>query len=77
QALSDGFGWRAGALGFVALALVIIPAAWIAGRVDTATIPPSVGHRGDSASGKAAFMSALRHGPFMVMAVASTRGSSP
>lgn len=70
QALSDGFGWRAGAFGFVGLALVIIPAAWIAGRVDKVTIAPAVAHRGDSATGKAAFMSALRHGPFMVMAVA-------
>lgn len=70
QALSEGFGWRAGAFGFVALALIIIPSAWVAGRVDAVSIAPSVSHHTDSASGKTAFLSALRHGPFMIMAAA-------
>ena len=70
QALSAGFGWRAGVYGFVALALIIIPAAWIAGRVDTVAIPPTAGHHSDSASAKEAFMSALRNGPFMIIAAA-------
>jgi predicted MFS family arabinose efflux permease len=70
QALNEGFGWRTGVFGFVALALIIIPAAWIAGRVDAVSIAPSARHHTDSASGKTAFMSALRNGPFMIMAAA-------
>ena len=70
QGLSAGFGWRAGVYGFVALALVIIPAAWIAGRVDKVTIAPTTAHHTDSASARVAFMTALRNGPFMIIAVA-------
>src|ERR1700722_7601113 len=32
QILNEGFGWRAGLAGFVALSLVLLPAAWFAGR---------------------------------------------
>jgi predicted MFS family arabinose efflux permease len=62
-----GFGWRAGLFGFVALALIMIPAAWLAGRVDKFALPAGVAHSGDSATGKAAFLSAFKHGPFMIM----------
>ena len=34
QWLAVDFGWRAGVLGFLVLALGMLPAAWIAGRVD-------------------------------------------
>jgi MFS family permease len=37
QTLSASFGWRAGVLGFAALALGILPAAFFAGRIDRAT----------------------------------------
>ncbi len=70
QGLSAGFGWRAGVFGFVALALVIIPAAWIAGRVDKVTIAPTVAHHTDSSSAMVAFMTALKNGPFMIIAAA-------
>ena len=70
QGLIAGFGWRAGVFGFVALALIIIPAAWIAGRVDKAAIPPGASHRGDAIAAGPAFRSAFRNGPFMIMAVA-------
>ena len=36
QMLTGDFGWRAGVLGFLVLALGMLPAAWIAGRVDAA-----------------------------------------
>jgi len=52
------------------LALLIIPAAWIAGRVDKVAIPPSASTRTDDASAKDAFLSALKHGPFMIISVA-------
>jgi len=70
QALVAGWGWRAGVWGFVVLALLIIPAAWIAGRVDKVRIPPSAGTRTDDASAKDAFLSALKHGPFMIISIA-------
>ena len=70
QALIAESGWRAGVFGFVALAMIIIPAAWIAGRVDRVTIAPASAHSADSISGKAALLSAFRHGPFMIMAIA-------
>ena len=43
QALSENFGWRAGLTGFVVLALLMLPAAWIAGRVDRIPLPKSAG----------------------------------
>jgi MFS family permease len=70
QSLIAGFGWRAGAFGFVALALVMIPAAWIAGRVDTVPIAPASSHHADASSGREVLASALRHVPFMIMAIA-------
>ena len=70
QALSAGYGWRAGVFGFVALALIIVPAAWIAGRVDKVALAPAKAHLTDSASATQAFVTALRNGPFMIIAVA-------
>ena len=40
QILADEYGWRAGVLGFAALACVMLPAAWFAGRVDRVPLPP-------------------------------------
>ncbi len=70
QALSAGYGWRVGVYGFVALALLIIPAAWIAGRVDKVAIPPAGAHSADASSGRQVALSAFRHAPFMIMAIA-------
>lgn len=70
QALSEAHGWRIGVWGFVALALVMVPSAWWAGRVDQVSIAPAAGQGRDAADGKTAFMDALRHGPFMIMALA-------
>jgi len=70
QSLVAGWDWRAGVAGFVVLALLIIPAAWIAGRVDRVPIPPSAANKTDDASAKDAFLSALKHGPFMIISIA-------
>ena len=43
QMLTTDFGWRAGLLGFLALTVFMLPAAWIAGRVDQA----DAAHAGD------------------------------
>ena len=66
QALTLAYGWRAGVWGFAALALLMVPAAWLAGRVDKLPLPPQAG-QGDSA--RAALGVALRHPLFVVLAI--------
>ena len=66
QGLAMAFGWRAGVWGFAALALLMLPAAWLAGRVDRLPLPPQPGE-GDSA--RAALGVALRHPLFVVLAI--------
>ena len=70
QLLAVEWGWRAGVLGFAVIALLMLPFAWMAGRVDkVVTVPrPASGQGGDSA--RAVLGLALRHRPFMIMACA-------
>lgn len=67
QALTADFGWRAGILAFLVLALGMLPAAWMAGRVDG--LPASRGLPGSpaDASAGAALRAAARSLPFLVM----------
>jgi MFS family permease len=65
QGLMDAFDWRAGFIGLFLLALCILPAAWIAGRVDRVAIPAAAA--GDT-SALVAARAAMRHGGFLVMA---------
>jgi predicted MFS family arabinose efflux permease len=67
QTLMTDFGWRAGVLGFLVLALGMLPAAWIAGRIDRQTLPPADANQIGQASSKAALCSALTNAPFLVM----------
>jgi len=68
QGLVMSLGWRAGLWGFVALALVMLPAAWLAGRVDA--LPLLKPTAADERSAREALVAALRHPVFVVMAVA-------
>ncbi len=68
QGLVMSLGWRAGLWGFVALALVMLPAAWMAGRVDA--LPLLKPTAADERSASEALVVALRHPVFVVMAVA-------
>ena len=68
QSLSQAFGWRFGVAGFVVLSLILIPAAWFAGRVDKVPIPPTPGGETDNA--RTMIGNALRYPPFVVMSVA-------
>lgn len=68
QALNQAYGWRVGLWGFVAIALVMLPAAWYAGKVDRVPLPLSPGKL-DSSAG-AAFGAAMRHAPFVILAAA-------
>jgi predicted MFS family arabinose efflux permease len=66
QALTQAHGWRIGMWGFAALALLMLPAAWAAGKVDALPVPHKAGE-GDSAG--AALGIALRNPLFVVMAL--------
>ena len=65
QMLMEAFGWRIAVLGFFLLALTILPAAWIAGRVDRIALPPA--SLGENSAGAATRL-AFRHPGFLVMA---------
>ena len=69
QALAQAQGWRFGMAGFVVLALLMLPAAWYAGKVDAVPMPPSPGGN-DEQSARAVVGRALRYPPFVVMALA-------
>jgi predicted MFS family arabinose efflux permease len=69
QMLSVTFGWRAEVLGFFALTLAMLPAAWFAGHVDKIALPISAANRAE-ASAKAALQTAMTSVPFLVMASA-------
>ena len=68
QVVSQSFGWRTGVAAFVVLALVMLPAAWFAGRVDR--LPVATPQGADQGNARQALGSALRHVPFLVMAMA-------
>ena len=70
QSLSVAYGWRIGLLGFVVIALVLVPSAWLAGKVDKVAVPRSPGIAADSGSARQALGLALRDLPFMVMSCA-------
>jgi predicted MFS family arabinose efflux permease len=68
QALTQAHGWRVGLAGFVVLALVMVPAAWYAGRVDQ--VPAPVSPRGVQTSARAVIGTAMRDSRFIVLALA-------
>jgi predicted MFS family arabinose efflux permease len=70
QSVTTAFGWRFGVLAILALALVMLPAAWFAGRVDRITVPRAAGDEIADVNVTAAIRSALGRGPFVVMAIA-------
>ena len=67
QMLSAEYGWRIAVFGFFLVALIILPAAWNAGRVDRIAIPQA---SAGETSALAATRLAFRHTPFVVMACA-------
>ncbi|MEH2502074.1 putative MFS family arabinose efflux permease [Bradyrhizobium sp. AZCC 1578] len=67
QMLNEGYGWRMGLVGFVVLSLLMIPAAWYAGRVDKIPLPkPTEDEIGDT-SATAATKMAFANASFVVM----------
>jgi predicted MFS family arabinose efflux permease len=70
QTFTTTFGWRCGILAIFALALLMVPAAWFAGRGDRIAWQPTDGQRVDDVAASVAARAALRNGPFLVMAAA-------
>ncbi|MCA1453483.1 MFS transporter [Bradyrhizobium sp. BRP22] len=71
QLLNEGFGWRVGLLGFVLLALLMIPAAWYAGRVDKVPLPkPRSSEEISEATAVTAARAAFGNASFVVMTCA-------
>jgi predicted MFS family arabinose efflux permease len=70
QLLMQSSGWRIGLLGFAAMALIMLPAAWFASRGDAqAAMPAALGSKQD-VSASAALRDAFGSLPFMVMTLA-------
>lgn len=70
QAIAQDAGWRVGLLAFAALALLMIPGAWMGGRVDrqpVAALPASVAEQPRASQ---AIRQALSRPAFIVMSVA-------
>jgi predicted MFS family arabinose efflux permease len=68
QMLNEGYGWRIGLAGFVVLSLLMLPAAWFAGRVDRIPLPKANG-LGD-VSATTATVTAFGNVSFSVMTAA-------
>jgi predicted MFS family arabinose efflux permease len=67
QILNEGYGWRIGLIGFVVLALLMIPAAWYAGRVDQIPLPKPADDEIDNSSASVATRIAFSNASFVVM----------
>lgn len=65
QSLITSFDWRTGATGFLVLSLLMVPAAWLAGRVDR--VPLSREEASGDVSAGAAVGMMLRNASFLVM----------
>jgi predicted MFS family arabinose efflux permease len=65
QTLITSFDWRTGAIGFVALSLLMLPAAWVAGRVDR--VPVSRAEASEDVTAGAATRMMFSDASFLVM----------
>ena len=68
QSLAQAWGWRWGLAGFCVLALVMVPAAWVAGRADALPLPS--GGVAGQLKARDALATALRNPVFVVMSLA-------
>ena len=68
QVLNEAYGWRVGLGGFVVLSLLMLPAAWFAGRIDRVPLPRTNGIGDVSAT--SATITAFGNASFTVMTAA-------
>jgi predicted MFS family arabinose efflux permease len=70
QILSEDYGWRTGLIGFVILSVLMLPAAWFAGKVDKVPLPARTADDiGDTSAGVAVKV-AFGNASFVVMTCA-------
>jgi predicted MFS family arabinose efflux permease len=70
QILSENYGWRTGLVGFVILSVLMLPAAWFAGKVDKVPLPARTADDiGDTSAGVAVKV-AFGNASFVVMTCA-------
>jgi predicted MFS family arabinose efflux permease len=70
QILNEGYGWRTGLAGFVILSVLMLPAAWFAGKVDKVPLPARTADDiGDTSAGVAVKV-AFGNASFVVMTCA-------
>jgi predicted MFS family arabinose efflux permease len=70
QVLVQDLGWRAGLIGFVVLALAMVPATWFAGKVDAIPLPKPASDQLGNVSAGAAVSTAFGNSSFVVMTCA-------
>ena len=70
QLLNEGYGWRFGMIGFVVLSVLMIPAAWYAGRVDKVPLPARTPDQIADSSAGVAVKIAFGNASFVVMTLA-------
>ncbi|MCK1300534.1 MFS transporter [Bradyrhizobium sp. 24] len=70
QMLNEGFGWRVGLAGFVVMSVLMIPAAWYAGRVDAVPLPKPATDEIVDATAMTAAKTAFGNASFVVMTCA-------
>ncbi|UPK16478.1 MFS transporter [Bradyrhizobium sp. 131] len=70
QMLNEGFGWRTGLAGFVVMSVLMIPAAWYAGRVDAVPLPKPATDEIVDATAMIAAKTAFGNASFVVMTCA-------
>jgi predicted MFS family arabinose efflux permease len=71
EVLSQDYGWRIGIAGFCLLAALLVPAAWVAGRVDRIPVAPNTGATDiDESTAATAVRVALSNPSFVVMTCA-------
>src|SRR3954468_24514415 len=70
QLLNEGYGWRIGMVGFVVLSVLMLPAAWYAGRVDKVPLPARTPDQIADSSAAVAVKIAFGNASFVVMTLA-------
>lgn len=70
QMLNEGFGWRIGLAGFVVMSVLMIPAAWYAGRIDAIPLPKPTADDIVDATAASVTRSAFGNASFVVMTCA-------
>jgi predicted MFS family arabinose efflux permease len=70
QLLNEGYGWRIGMVGFVILSVLMLPAAWYAGRVDKVPLPARTPDQIADTSAAVAVRIAFGNPSFAVMTLA-------